>query len=133
MAPGRGPRDESAGFTLIELLVVIVIIGIIAGIAITKISSTRAKAHFAGMQSDLHNLNTAEEAYFYDRGSYTLLLDSLHYNMTRGDSVAVVEATAGGWSATATNIASSPHFCALFVGSAAPIPPATSSGVVACQ
>ena len=38
-----------------------------------------------------------------------------------------------GWSATATNPESYPHFCALFIGTAAAVAPATAAGVVACQ
>ena len=121
------------GFTLIELLIVVVIIGILAAIAIPKFGSTKAKAYFAGMESDLHNLTTAEESYFYDHAAYTSRLDSLSYNVSHGDTIVVVEATVSGWSATAANSQSYPHFCALFMGSASAIAPATSAGVVACQ
>ena len=121
------------GFTLIELLIVVVIIGILAAIAIPKFGSTKAKAYFAGMESDLHNLTTAEESYFYDHAKYTAALDSLSYNMSHGDTVVVVAASVSGWSATVANPASYPHFCALFMGSATAVAPATSAGVVACQ
>ena len=121
------------GFTLIELLVVVVIIGILAAIAIPKFGSARAKAYFAGMESDLHNLTTAEESFFYDHAGYTARLDSLSYNMSHGDSIAVIEASLSGWSATASNSQSNPHFCALFIGSASAVAPATAAGVVACQ
>jgi prepilin-type N-terminal cleavage/methylation domain-containing protein len=121
------------GFTLIELLIVVVIIGILAAIAIPKFAATKGKAYFAGMQSDLHNLTTAQESYFYDHSRYTNQLDSLHYGMSHGDSVVVVEATVSGWSATATNSEAYPHFCALFMGSATALAPATAAGVVACQ
>ena len=121
------------GFTLIELLIVVVIIGILAAIAIPKFQATKGKAYFAGMRSDLHNLTTAQEAYFYDHSAYTTSLDSAKFQPTRGDSVTIVEATVGGWSATSQNPLSYPHFCALFLGTAAPIAPATEPGVVACQ
>jgi len=121
------------GFTLIELLIVVVIIGILAAIAIPKYAATKGKAYFAGMQSDLHNLTTAEESYFYDHAAYTAVLDSLHYTTSHGDSVAVVQATVSGWAATASNAESYPHFCALFMGSATAVAPATAAGVVACQ
>lgn len=121
------------GFTLIELLVVVVVIGILAVIAIPKFQSTKGKAYFAGMRSDLHNLTTAQESYFYLTGKYTTRLDSLAFDSSRGDVVNVTEATVSGWSATSENPESYPHFCAFFLGDAAPVSPATTPGVIACQ
>lgn len=131
--PGRPMSTQRRGFTLIELLIVVVIMGILAALAIPKFQATKGKAHFAGMRSDLRNLTTAEEAYFYDHARYTTSLDSMLVTPTHGDVVTVVEATATGWSATSNNPESWPHFCALFLGDAAPIAPATVGGVVACQ
>jgi len=121
------------GFTLIELLVVVVIIGILTAIAIPKFQSTKGKAYFAGMRSDLHNLTTAEESFFYDHGAYAGTVDSLKFGPSRGDVITVVEASKTGWSATSQNPDSYPHFCALFIGGAAAIAPATAPGIVACQ
>lgn len=121
------------GFTLIELLIVVVIIGILAAIAIPKFQATKGKAYFAGMRSDLHNLTTAQEAYFYDHSKYTTDLDSLKFQSSKGDVVTVTEATVAGWSATSLNPESYPHSCALFLGNATPVAPATAAGVVACQ
>lgn len=121
------------GFTLIELLIVVVIIGILAAIAVPKFQATKGKAYFAGMRSDLHNLTTAEEAYFYDHSAYSTSLDSVSFKPSKGDSVTITEATVSGWSATSQNPQSYPHYCALFLGSAAAVAPATDAGVVACQ
>lgn len=121
------------GFTLIELLVVVVVIGILAVIAIPKFQSTKGKAYFAGMRSDLHNLTTAEESIFYLTGKYTTRLDSISFVPSRGDIVKVTEATGTGWSATSENPESYPHFCAFFLGDAAPVSPASTPGVIACQ
>lgn len=121
------------GFTLIELLVVVVVIGILAVIAIPKFQSTKGKAYFAGMRSDLHNLTTAEESFFYLTGKYTTRLDSISFVASRGDIVKVTEATVTGWSATSENPESYPHFCAFFLGDAAPVSPASTPGVIACQ
>jgi type IV pilus assembly protein PilA len=126
-------KNKRRGFTLIELLIVVVIIGILAAIAIPKFQATKGKAYFAGMKSDLHNLTTAQESYFYDHARYTIGLDSLAFQSSHGDAVTVTEATVTGWSATSSNPESYPHFCALFLGSAAPVSPATDAGVVACQ
>jgi prepilin-type N-terminal cleavage/methylation domain-containing protein len=130
MSPSRTARR---GFTLIELLIVVVIIGILAAIAIPKFANTKGKANFAAMKSDLRNLTTAQESFFYDNSRYTTRLDSLQFTGSRGDSLVVVEATATGWAATATHPESYPHFCAMFIGTAAAVAPATASGVVACQ
>src|SRR5256884_8349912 len=81
-APGREPLGAPSrpggtqvmsrrGFTLIELLIVVVIIGLLAAIAIPKFSNTKEKAYIAAMKSDLRNLATAEEAFFYDSAKYT--------------------------------------------------------------
>src|SRR6476661_4646705 len=90
--PGRTKmRAQRRGFTLIELLIVVVIIGILAAIAIPKFQATKGKAYYAGMRSDLHNLTTAEESYFYDHSAYSSSLDSVSFRPSKGDSVNIVE------------------------------------------
>ena len=126
-------RHVKRGFTLIELLVVVVVIGILASISVPKFQASKGKAYFAGMKSDLHNLTTAQESYFYDHAAYTTVLDSLKFLTSRGNTVTITEGTGTGWSATSQNENSFPHFCTLYIGSATPVPPATASGVVACQ
>jgi type IV pilus assembly protein PilA len=126
-------RPQRHGFTLIELLIVVVIIGILAAMAIPKFQATKGKASFAGIKSDLHNLMTAEESYFYDHGTYSTDLDSLKLKPSPGNQIVIGAATPMGWSATATNPISYPHMCAMFMGTVAPVAPATSSGDVACQ
>lgn len=54
------------GFTLIELLVVIAIIGIISGMVLTSVTSTRARARDAKRISDLQQIQTALELYRSD-------------------------------------------------------------------
>ena len=86
------------GFTLIELLIVVVIIGLLASIAIPKFVSTKEKSYVAQMKSDLHNLATAQEAFFYDSAYYTPSLTALtRYRATTGVTVTVNEATPAGW------------------------------------
>ena len=57
------------GFTLIEMLVTVVILGILASISV-KVVSAKRNAYIAAMKSDLRNLATAQEAYFYDHFRY---------------------------------------------------------------
>jgi prepilin-type N-terminal cleavage/methylation domain-containing protein len=123
---------KARGFTLIELLIVVVIIGLLAAIAIPKLSSTKQKAYVAQMKSDLKNLATAEEAFFYDSTYYTSALVSLNnFRSSTGVTLTVLEATPGGWSAEALH-SQTARKCVLYEGSAAPVPPASSEGRITC-
>ena len=126
-------HHSRAGFTLIELLIVVVILGILAAIAVPKFGSTKGKAYSATLKSDLRNLATAQEAYYYDNGTYTGDLNLLNVSPSTGVTMAVPEATAAGWSATATHTQSTPTTCAVFFGGAAAVAPATVEGRVTCQ
>ena len=120
------------GFTLIELLIVVVIIGILAAIAIPKFVNTKEKTYVAQMKSDLRNLATAEEAYFYDSTKYTSSLAALNnFSPSSGVTLTVV-VSPGGWNATSQH-AQTPRKCYLFSGTGPPIPPATIEGRIACQ
>ena len=130
---GRGwPRPRSA-FTLIELLIVVVIIGILAAIAIPKFQNTKGKANAASLKTDLRNLSTAEEAYFFEHSGYTGSLTNLQLNQSPGVTLTIVDATSSGWSAKATHPASFPLTCALFNGNVAALSPASVEGLIACQ
>jgi len=123
---------KSRGFTLIELLIVVVIIGLLAVIAIPKLSNTKQKAYVAQMKSDLKNLATAEEAFFYDSTFYTTNLAALNnFRASTGVTLTVASATPGGWSAQAIH-AQTTRQCALFQGNAPPIAPAVIEGRITC-
>ena len=126
-------RRTRRGFTLIELLVVVVIIGILAAIAIPKFQSTKGKANAATLKSDLRNLATAQEAYFYTNLTYTSSLPSLNVALSTGVTVTWGTVTAAGWSAKVTHPLAYPIECAMFMGSVAAFPPATVEGQLLCQ
>ena len=125
-------RSRSAGFTLIELLIVVVIIGILAAIAVPKFANTKGRANVAAMRSDLRNLATAEESYFYSNDKYSSSLSALNFSTSPGVTVTVHEATTAGWSATATH-PSTTESCAIFFGSAAPVAPASLEAEIRCS
>ena len=135
------PRDSKAapgphgarGFTLIELLMVIVIIGILVTVLIPRYAGARDRAYVAALTSELRNLTTAEESYYYGHDTYAPSVGLLPgYNPTVGASVSVNEATPGGWSASVASANTSRH-CFIFYGTAAPVGVATQEGLVACQ
>jgi prepilin-type N-terminal cleavage/methylation domain-containing protein len=129
----RRQQSSRAGFTLIELLIVVVIIGILAAIAIPKFQNTKGKANAASLKTDLRNLSSAEEAYFFENRAYTTVLSNLQLNSSPGVTLTIVDATGSGWSAKATHPASFPLTCALFNGNITALAPATVEGLIGCQ
>jgi prepilin-type N-terminal cleavage/methylation domain-containing protein len=121
------------GFTLIELLIVVVIIGILASFAIPNFRNTKGKARAAGLKSDLRNLATAQEAYFYDNNIYTTNLTALNVSLSPGTTVTWGTVSAGGWGAALTHPMAFPITCAMFVGTAPAVAPATTEGHLTCQ
>jgi prepilin-type N-terminal cleavage/methylation domain-containing protein len=120
-------------FTLIELLIVVVIIGILAAIAIPKFTYAKGQTYVARMKSDLHNLAEAQEGYFNQNDTYASPVALLAPNFipSSGVTLTIVDATSGGWSATATSTHTAVT-CALYYG-VAPVAPAVADGQIACQ
>ncbi|MBL0171596.1 MAG: prepilin-type N-terminal cleavage/methylation domain-containing protein [Gemmatimonadaceae bacterium] len=121
------------GFTLIELLIVVVIIGILAAIAIPKFQNTKGKAFATSLKSDLRNLSSVQEDYFYYNETYATGMGSLTFVPSKGVIMTITEANGRGWSATATHPSAAPLTCAVFYGQASPVGAATAEGQVACQ
>ncbi|MDQ8164304.1 MAG: prepilin-type N-terminal cleavage/methylation domain-containing protein [Gemmatimonadota bacterium] len=130
---GAGISRTPRGFTLIELLIVVVIIGILAAIAIPKFQNTKGKANAAALKTDLRNLASAQEAYFFENAIYTSNASLLKMQTSPGVVLSIVDATGAGWSAKATHPASFPLTCALFTGSVTALSPATVEGLIGCQ
>ncbi|HEX7123617.1 MAG TPA: prepilin-type N-terminal cleavage/methylation domain-containing protein [Gemmatimonadaceae bacterium] len=121
------------GFTLIELLIVVVIIGLLAAIAIPKFKGTKGKTYAATLKSDLRNLATAQEAYFYENNVYTTDLTALNVNLTQGITITWGTVNGQGWGASVTHPLAWPIQCAMFIGSVTPVAPATHEGQLVCQ
>ncbi len=126
---------DDRGFTLIEILIVTVILGVLSAIAIPKFAKSKEKAHLAAMTSDLRNLATAQEAYHYDNTTYydgAVPSAKLAYGLSSGVSITLSNVTSAGWAAV-TKHTNTLKTCAIFMGGAAPPPPAVMEGQVKCS
>lgn len=126
-------KPRKTGFTLIELLIVVVIIGILAAIAIPKFSSTKGQAFLAAMRSDLRNLATAEEGYYYSNNAYSNSLSQLNFLSSAGVTISIPEATSGGWSGSATHVSLGAEKCTVYFGTATAVAPSTLEGRITCN
>lgn len=111
---------NSSGFSLIELLLVTLIIGVLATIAIPRLTSARDRAFVATMQSDLRNLATQQEIYYADQLTYSNSAAAIGFTTSDRVTIDIVEATAFGWSATAAHAAfEATDGCSVYYGTAA--------------
>ena len=120
---------KRAGFTLIELVTVVAIIGLLAVIAIPKLTNLKGRAQLAAMKSDLRNLVTLEENYFAQNLKYAADLGT-PFTVSAGNTMPIITLTGDGWTATMTS-PSAGQICAVFMGST-PMNPATKEGAPAC-
>jgi type IV pilus assembly protein PilA len=113
------------GFTLIELLIVVVIIGILAAIAIPRFGETRERAFRSAVTSDLRNVQTLQEQFYFDN-DYTYATglsaaggeNEIAFTTSDGVTIAITGADASGYVATGTHSGWPGNSCVLTVTSA---------------
>ncbi len=139
---------STKGFTLIELLIVVVIIGILAAIAIPKFANSKEKAVLASMKTDLRNLVTAQEGFYFDNADYaggttagaqvnaTGGAGNLPFLPSTGNVLTLTYIGVTGYKAVITNpiIVGNIQNCGVYMGAAAnsPNPAVTMEGTPAC-
>jgi prepilin-type N-terminal cleavage/methylation domain-containing protein len=108
------------GFTLVELLVVVAILGVLASLALPKLSSAKDKAKLAAIRTDIRNMETIEESYFSNFGNYGTLaeLESDGYTAPPGVAMRVTDQTITGYRVQAVDpsISSPINGCTVVVG-----------------
>lgn len=126
-------RRTDRGFSILEMLAVLVILGVLAVMALSSYTGARDKGYLTTLKTDLKNLAIHQEIYYYDEGNFNYSddLGDLKLYLSPGVSITIPEATNTGWSGRATHVASD-WSCALYIGDAAQLSPATKSGVIEC-
>ena len=89
---------QDKGFTLVELLIVIVILGILATVTVFAVTGITNRGKTAACDADRKTLETAEEAYSANTGSYTdsealLVSSGLLHDESDNYNVSLVAAT----------------------------------------
>jgi prepilin-type N-terminal cleavage/methylation domain-containing protein len=95
-------NKKSQGFTLIELLVVIAIIGLLATLAVVSLNNARAKSRDAKRVSDIRQIQTALELYFFDNEGYPPNVSPAGPLGGSSGNAQVLCDSAAGWQANTT-------------------------------
>jgi prepilin-type N-terminal cleavage/methylation domain-containing protein len=68
MTCAHGPNRSTHAFSLIEIVLVIVIMGIVAAIAVPRMSSAASRSRVTALRADLAAMNRATEFYMAEHG-----------------------------------------------------------------
>jgi prepilin-type N-terminal cleavage/methylation domain-containing protein len=63
-------NDDDRGFTIVELLLVILILGVLMGMTIPRLTIVRQQAREAAMKMNLHNVQVVIEEFHAEKGYY---------------------------------------------------------------
>jgi prepilin-type N-terminal cleavage/methylation domain-containing protein len=106
--PARMPSEW--GFTLIEVVIVVVILGVLAAIAMPRLTRTRDDAVLASMKSDLRSVVTTQEDFFADHHqTYALSVGPVAsgtiaaFIPSASNLLTLSSVTTAGWAAEVTN------------------------------
>ena len=126
----------------------VVIIGILATIAIPKFANTKQRAIGASMKTDLRNLVTAQEGFYFDNNDYAGSIingasvagtggaGKVAFQQSSGNVLLLTYISSTGYKAVMTNplMTAAPSSCGVYVGAAANSPnvAVTQEGAPAC-
>lgn len=104
--------QSKKAFTMLELVFILVILGILAAVAIPKISASRDDAKLVALKSDINTLKTSFPAYFLAQGEGTFIsavtLSSANWNLNDYTITSKLQDKNGNPCVSATSTASTP-------------------------
>ena len=129
---------NNQGFTLIEVLTVVMIIGILATVALPKLTGVKDKSYLAILKTDLKNFVIAQEHYFANNNKYgtrTELDASGLFSATSSVTLNSSDGNGSGFSGEATHakLGTAPgETCGVYVGNATPPDASLTEGAPGC-